>query len=284
MNQSLLLELALRFENQFEPTFNKVKESFYKGNETDFEIIKFDDLDFESVFQKHQFRKIDKFHFVAIVYKYFMDMIFLFECEPTKKELEILEKTNVSSYNESELNNHNYYKKSNLEDLKRYENSYYIKNDSTKKEQPLIKKLNEFYENIMVIANVLRGELIYLSGTEDKMFEEILKDLDFDLGIEFKSDESEKTSTKYNLSLNKDKGAITDLKELLYVIAQSKLICNNDKPITHKELTKVFNELLGTSIDVEGPTDGMNKRSLDNTFIKRLNDTMTNYLVKSPKK
>lgn len=80
------------------------------------------------------------------------------------------------------------------------------------------------------------------------------------------------------------KGYKTDLAELLYVLAKSEMIIKDHKPITHKDLTILFNELLGTDINPNKPTDLIGKRSLTETSISKLNQTLINYSYKTPKK
>lgn len=72
------------------------------------------------------------------------------------------------------------------------------------------------------------------------------------------------------LSWNTDKGSKTDLAELLYVLAKSQMILKEGKPITHKDLTKVFNKLLSSNIDESKPIDLVGKRNKKETFIDEL--------------
>lgn len=282
MNQNLLFQLALNFLNNYEPLFNNVKDSFYNGKETDFENIKFEDLDYETIFKKREFRQIDKVYFISIIYRSFNEMVDLFECGGATKELKSLEMKDVSNYSIKELNALNFEKESCREELKTYNNSYFIKQGKRKNKSKLYKRLDEFYEHIMIVENVLRGELMFLSGKEQS-FDNLLKDLDFDLGTEFIADENEKTSTKYNLSLNTKTGSIRDLKELVYVICKSELIHKDKNPISNKDLAIIFNELLGTKINANSPTDDMNKRTKEDTFIKKLHGFMNDYIDSTSK-
>jgi hypothetical protein len=80
----------------------------------------------------------------------------------------------------------------------------------------------------------------------------------------------------------KPQGYKTNLSELCYVLAQSGMIVKEGKPVTHKYLTSVFNELFDADINVNKPTDLIGKRSFDKTFIHELNEILKKYSDKEP--
>jgi len=80
------------------------------------------------------------------------------------------------------------------------------------------------------------------------------------------------------------KGYKTDLAELLFVLAKSKRIYKGKDAITHKDLTILFNELLGTDINPNKPTDLIGKRNLTETFISELNQSLIDHYNKPSKK
>lgn len=82
------------------------------------------------------------------------------------------------------------------------------------------------------------------------------------------------------LSWSSKRGAKTDLSELIYVLAQSKMILKEGKPIPHNALTKIFNELLGTDISLSKPTELMGDRTIDKTFITELHRLMNEQISK----
>lgn len=97
------------------------------------------------------------------------------------------------------------------------------------------------------------------------------------------------STSKFGISWKKETtsktlGYKTDLKELLFVLYKSERIIKNKKPIEHKELTRIFNELLGTDVNLENPSDKINRRSLDKTYINELNEIMNEHLLKNPEK
>jgi hypothetical protein len=60
------------------------------------------------------------------------------------------------------------------------------------------------------------------------------------------------------------------------------MIVKDGKPVTHKYLTSVFNELFDADINVNKPTDLIGKRSFDKTFIHELNEILKKYSDKEP--